>query len=148
MQFFLANVKDERRNLYMVLFDYFLYQINEMCLGAGVSEYSEDESRAIATLLIRADAPEALYISVKLGVEGVGELLRRPISIALSRYSNSERLNMVIFLFIIFVLLKSLLYIERSRCFLYFQIDSKMLDYHVITYIKFVVLMRKILPVT
>lgn len=96
MQFMLANLRDDRRNLYMVLFDYVLYQINETCIAAGVSEYSEDESRAIATLLTRADAPEALHISFKLGVEGIGDLLRRSIAAALSRYANSDRLNMVI----------------------------------------------------
>ncbi|MBA0630364.1 hypothetical protein Godav_002476, partial [Gossypium davidsonii] len=62
----------------------------------GASEYSHDESQPIAMLLALADAPEAFYISIKLGVEGIGELLRRSISAALSRYPNSERLNMLL----------------------------------------------------
>ncbi|XVE52701.1 hypothetical protein DITRI_Ditri02bG0144300 [Diplodiscus trichospermus] len=61
-----------------------------------VSEYSDDEIQPIATLLALADAPEAFYISVKLGVEGIGELLRRSISAALSGLPNSERLNMLL----------------------------------------------------
>lgn len=79
----------------MILFDYILHQINEACIVAGVSEYSDDEIQPIATLLTLANAPEAFYISVKLRVEGIGELLRRSISAALSGYPNNERLNMV-----------------------------------------------------
>ncbi|XP_059628165.1 uncharacterized protein LOC132270969 [Cornus florida] len=92
----LSNSREERRNLYLVLFDYVLHQVNERCLAAGVSEYSDDEIQPIATLLTLADAPEAFYISVKLGVEGIGEILRRSISDQLSKYPNSDRLNMLL----------------------------------------------------
>lgn len=81
----------------MVLFDYLLHKINETCTAAGVSEYSDDEVRPIATLLVLADAPEALHISVKLGVEGIVELLRRSISTSLSTYPNNDRLLTVHF---------------------------------------------------
>ncbi|KAL8518280.1 hypothetical protein ACS0TY_009587 [Phlomoides rotata] len=87
-----SNSREERRNLYMVLFDYVLHKINETCIAAGVSEYSDDEVRPIATLLVLADAPEALHISVKLGIEGIVELLRRSISTSLSTYPNNDRL--------------------------------------------------------
>ncbi|GFY83620.1 hypothetical protein Acr_03g0003940 [Actinidia rufa] len=93
LELVLSNSREERRNLYLVLFDYVLHLINETCIAAGVSEYSDDEIQPIATLLILADAPEAFYISVKLGVEGIGELLRRSISAALCSYPNSDRLN-------------------------------------------------------
>lgn len=79
----------------MVLFDYVLHQINETCSATGISEYSVDEIQPLATLLTLVDAPEAFYISVKLGVQGLGEILRRSISESLARYPNSERLNMV-----------------------------------------------------
>ena len=95
MQYSLANSREERKNLYLVLFDYVLNQINETCLATGVNEYSDDEIQPLAALLTLTDAPEAFYISVKLGVEGIGEILRRSISSKLSRYPNSERLNMV-----------------------------------------------------
>lgn len=95
MQYSLATSREERRNMYLVLFDYVLHQINETCIAAGVSEYSDDEIQPLAVLLALADAPEAFYISVKLGVEGIGELLRRSILTALSRFPNSERLKMV-----------------------------------------------------
>ncbi|KAL2558014.1 hypothetical protein Fot_02753 [Forsythia ovata] len=88
----LSNSREERRNLYLVLFDYVLHKINETCIASGLSEYSDDEVQPIATLLVLADAPEALHISVKLGVEGVVELLRRSISTSLSRYPNNDRL--------------------------------------------------------
>ncbi|XWS56557.1 hypothetical protein CRYUN_Cryun09bG0095600 [Craigia yunnanensis] len=96
IEYSLSTSREERKHLYLVLFDYVLHQINETCISTGVSEYSDDEIQPIATLLALADAPEAFYISVKLGVEGIGELLRRSISAALSGYSNSERLNMLL----------------------------------------------------
>ncbi|KAK1396296.1 Vacuolar protein sorting/targeting protein like [Heracleum sosnowskyi] len=95
VEFALANLRDDRRNLYMILFDYVLHQINEACLTSGVSEYSDDESQVIATLLTLADAPEALHISVRLGVDGVGDLLKRSVASALSRYANCDRLNLL-----------------------------------------------------
>lgn len=95
MQYSLANSREERRNLFLVLFDYVLHQINDSCITTGVMEYGDDEIQPLAALFTLANAPEALYISVKLGVEGVGEILRASISSALSRYPNSERLNMV-----------------------------------------------------
>ncbi|KAH9703131.1 hypothetical protein KPL70_011007 [Citrus sinensis] len=95
IEYGLAKSREARRNLYLVLFDYVLYQINETCISTGVSEYNDDEVQPIAALLALADAPEAFYISVMLGLEGFGEFLRRSISVALSRYPNRERLNMV-----------------------------------------------------
>ncbi|KAF9674767.1 hypothetical protein SADUNF_Sadunf10G0161200 [Salix dunnii] len=95
-EYSLANLGEERRNLYLILFEYVLHQINETCIAAGLSEYSDNEIQPIATLLTLANAPEALYMSVKLGVEGIGELLRRSISSALSRCPNNERLNLVL----------------------------------------------------
>lgn len=91
----ISNSREGRRNLYLVLFDYVVHEINESCIANGISEYSNDEIQPIASLLTLADAPEALHISVKLGIEGIGDILRRSISAALPRYSNSERLNMV-----------------------------------------------------
>ncbi|XP_021892733.1 LOW QUALITY PROTEIN: uncharacterized protein LOC110810757 [Carica papaya] len=96
LEYSLATSREERRNMYLVLFDYVLHQINETCIAAGVSEYSDDEIQPLAVLLALADAPEAFYISVKLGVEGIGELLRRSILTALSRFPNSERLKMLL----------------------------------------------------
>lgn len=95
IQYSLATTREERRNLYSVLFDYVLHQINEACSAAGLSEYTDDEIQPLAVRLALADAPEAFYISVKLGVEGIGEILRRSIAAALSGFSNSERLNQV-----------------------------------------------------
>jgi len=95
VQYSLANSREERKNLYSVLFEYILHQINEKCIATGVNEYSDDEIQPIASLLAQANAAEAFYISVKLGVECIGEILRRSIASTLSRYPNSERLNAV-----------------------------------------------------
>ncbi|KAJ6767991.1 CONDITIONAL LOSS-OF-GROWTH 1 [Salix koriyanagi] len=95
-EYSLANLREERRNLYLILFDSVLHQINDACVAAGESEFSDNEIQSIATLLTLANAPEAFYISLKLGLEGIGELLRSSISGALSRYPNNERLNMLL----------------------------------------------------
>ncbi|XP_071705820.1 uncharacterized protein [Rutidosis leptorrhynchoides] len=92
----ISNSREGRRNLYLVLFDYVVHKINESCIASGISEYNDDEIQPIASLLTLADAPEALHISVKLGIEGIGDILRSSISAALPRYSNSERLNMLL----------------------------------------------------
>ncbi|KAF5177507.1 Armadillo-type fold containing protein [Thalictrum thalictroides] len=91
-----ANSREEKRNLFLVLLDYALHHINEACVAAGYSEYSNDEIQLIATTLSLSDAPEAFCISVKHGVQGIGELIRGSISAALSRYPNKERLNMLL----------------------------------------------------
>lgn len=93
IEYSLANSREERKNLFSVLFEYILHQINEKCMATGVNEYSDDEIQPIASLLAQANAAEAFYISVKLGVECIGEILRRSIASTLSRYPNSERLN-------------------------------------------------------
>ncbi|XP_023532081.1 uncharacterized protein LOC111794351 isoform X1 [Cucurbita pepo subsp. pepo] len=95
-EYSLANSREERRNLFLVLFDYVLHQINESCITTGGMEYSDDEIHPLAALFSLANAPEAFYISVKLGVEGVGEILKASISSALCRYPNSERLNLLL----------------------------------------------------
>ncbi|KAH1045651.1 hypothetical protein J1N35_036435 [Gossypium stocksii] len=93
IEYSLSTSREERKHLYLVLFDYVLHQINETCMSTGASEYSDDEIQPIAALLTLADAPEAFYISVKLGVEGIGELLRRSLSATLATYPNSELLH-------------------------------------------------------
>ncbi|KAM0948257.1 hypothetical protein DsansV1_C07g0076381 [Dioscorea sansibarensis] len=91
-----ANSKEERRNLFLVLFDYVLHQINETCQINGTSAYLHDEIQPVATMLTLADAPEAFYIAVKHGMEGIGEIMQRSISFALSRSPNCERQNMLL----------------------------------------------------
>ncbi|XP_026413912.1 uncharacterized protein LOC113309656 [Papaver somniferum] len=91
-----ANSREEKRNLFLVLLDYVLHQINETCVAIGDSEYSFEEIQPLASMLTLADAAEAFYIAVKHGVEGIGEVLRGSISLALSRYPNAERLNVLL----------------------------------------------------
>ncbi|XP_057441776.1 uncharacterized protein LOC130733571 isoform X1 [Lotus japonicus] len=92
-EYALVNSREERKNLYLVLLDYVLNQINETCVATGDNEYSHDEIQPLATLLAQTNAADAFYISVKLGVEGIGDILRRSIASALSKYPNRERLN-------------------------------------------------------
>lgn len=96
MEYSLARTREEKRNLYSLLLDYVLHHINVANIATGVPEYATDEIQPLATLLSLANAPEAFHISVKLGVDRIGELLRRSVSSALSRYSDSEQLNTIL----------------------------------------------------
>lgn len=91
-----ANSREEKCDLFLVLFDYVVHQINEACLAGGNSAYAYDEIQPVASMLTLADAPEAFYIAVKHGVEGFGEILKGSISAALSRSPNYERQNLLL----------------------------------------------------
>nr|XP_029120236.1 uncharacterized protein LOC105044449 isoform X2 [Elaeis guineensis] len=91
-----ANSREEKRDLFLVLFDYVVHQINESCLAGGNSAYAYDEIQPVASMLTLADAPEAFYIAVKHGVEGIGEILKSSISAALSNSPNYERQNLLL----------------------------------------------------
>lgn len=105
MQYACANSKEEKENLFLVLLDYVLDQINSSSLMTGDSIYSFDEIQPIVTMLILSDVPEAICIAVKHGVQGIGDILKRLVSISLPRSSNFECLN--------------------SVCLLHFQIQFK-----------------------
>ncbi|XP_021771172.1 uncharacterized protein LOC110735298 isoform X1 [Chenopodium quinoa] len=96
LEYSLARTREEKRNLYSLLFDYVLHHINVANIATGGPEYLVDEIQPLATLLSLANAPEAFHISVNLGVDRIGELLRRSVSSALSRYSDSEQLNTIL----------------------------------------------------
>jgi len=91
-----ANSREEKRDLFFVIFDYVVHQINEACLAGGISTYTYDDAQPLPSLLAFADAPEAFYISVKHGVEGVGDMLRKAISAALSQSAQYDQLNVVL----------------------------------------------------
>lgn len=96
LEYALAKTREERRNLYSLIFDYVLHHISVANTATGVPEHALGEIQPVAMLLSLANAPEAFHISVKLGVEGIGELLRRSVSAALSRFSDSEQLNILL----------------------------------------------------
>lgn len=95
LQYSYASSREEKRDLFSVLFDYVLQQIDDTYLATRASSYNFEDAQYLATMLTLAEAPEAFYISIKHGVEGIGEILRRSIASALSRSPNFERLNMV-----------------------------------------------------
>jgi len=96
LQYSRANSREEKRDLFFVIFDYVVHQINEACLAGGISTYTYDDAQPLASLLAFADAPEAFYISVKHGVEGVGDMLMKAISAALSQSAQYDQLNVVV----------------------------------------------------
>ncbi|OAY72185.1 hypothetical protein ACMD2_02291 [Ananas comosus] len=91
-----ANSREEKCDLFLILFDYVVHLINEACLAGSVSTYAFEEIQPIASLLTFADAPEAFYITVKHGVGGVGDILRTSVSAALSQSPDYERLNLLL----------------------------------------------------
>ncbi|XP_072984879.1 uncharacterized protein [Typha latifolia] len=91
-----ANSREEKCDLFLILLDYVLHQINEACLAGGFSTYAYDEIQPLASLLTLADGPEAFYITVKHGVRGIGEVLRSSISAALQQSPDYERLNLLL----------------------------------------------------
>ncbi|GAB2222792.1 hypothetical protein Droror1_Dr00016919 [Drosera rotundifolia] len=91
MEYALSKTREERRNLYVLLFDYVLHQISD-----GGHEYGMEEIQIVAVLLSRANAPEAFHISVKLGVQGIGEILRKTVSAALSKCPGSDQLTNIL----------------------------------------------------
>lgn len=95
LQYSCANSREEKENLFLVLLDYVLDQINNTSLMTGDSTYSFDEIQPLVTMLTLAGVPEAIFIALKHGVQGIGEILRRSVSIALPRSSNFECLNSV-----------------------------------------------------
>jgi hypothetical protein len=64
-------------------------------LSGGLAAYTYDDAQPLASLLASADAPEAFYISVKHGVEGVGDMLTKAISASLSQSAEYEQLSVV-----------------------------------------------------
>jgi hypothetical protein len=111
LQYSRANSREEKRDLFFVIFDYVVHQINEACLAGGISTYTYDDAQPLASLLAFADAPEAFYISVKHGVEGVGDMLRKAISAALSQSAQYDQLNVVLST----VCFNYMLYVNRLR---------------------------------
>ncbi|PKA52462.1 hypothetical protein AXF42_Ash019088 [Apostasia shenzhenica] len=91
-----ANSREEKRNLFLVLFDYALHQINGSCLAAGGSAYSFHEVQVVISLFDLVNAPEAYYVAVKHGVEDVGRFLEKYLLGALCKSHNNERVDLLL----------------------------------------------------
>lgn len=80
----------------MILLDYAVHQINEMCIARGVSTYTyEDIKPLVSPFMVGNHAPEAFYLTVKYGVEGTGDILRSSISRAISHTVDNKHLSLV-----------------------------------------------------
>ncbi|CAN6472476.1 unnamed protein product [Victoria cruziana] len=96
LQYSRANSMEEKRNLFAVFFDYVLHKQSEIALSVGGPFYSDDEIQPLAMMLHLVDAPEAFYMAVKHGVDGIGGLLRRSIASAISSYQVFGHLNVAL----------------------------------------------------
>lgn len=88
-----AKSTEVRRNLFSIVMDYVVLELNEKLTLSGKSLPGIDEIQAVVAALILADAPEALGIAFKHGLKNVGEGLLKSITAALSRDVDSGRLN-------------------------------------------------------
>eukprot|EP01018_Ginkgo_biloba_P020488 Gb_07792 [translate_table: standard] len=91
-----ANAVEAKANLFGVLFDYVLHELNNKAVSSGNPLPSYDEIQAVATVLVLADAPEAFAVAFKQGLHGIGEELTKSILTAMSRDVSSGRLNAVL----------------------------------------------------
>jgi hypothetical protein len=64
-------------------------------MARGVSTYTYEDVKPLISLFMVGDhAPEAFYVTVKYGVEGIGDILRSSISRATS-HSFDKHLSLV-----------------------------------------------------
>ncbi|KAF3330486.1 hypothetical protein FCM35_KLT03840 [Carex littledalei] len=92
-----AESKQEKRDLFMILLDYAVHQINEMCIARGVSTYTYEDIKPLVSLfMVGNHAPEAFYLTVKYGVEGTGDILRSSISRAISHTVDNKHLSLLL----------------------------------------------------
>jgi hypothetical protein len=85
--------KEARRNVFAVLFDLAVLQYSQRCAQAGQAPPSEEEVCAVAVALALAEAPEALALGFRLGLQATGEAVRQSILNAMQRDVTSGRLN-------------------------------------------------------
>ncbi|KAJ4779233.1 hypothetical protein LUZ62_063490 [Rhynchospora pubera] len=89
-----AELKEEKRDLFFILLDYVVHQINQACMTSGLSVYTYEDIKPLVSLFMVGDrGPEAFYATVKYGVEGTGDILRSSISRAFSHSVENEHLS-------------------------------------------------------
>lgn len=98
LQFARAKSAEAKNNLFSVIFDFVLYEINNMGNMVGKPVPSAEEIQAVATALSLADASECMALAFKQGLQGVGVGLARSIVTAMSRDITSNRLNGMVWL--------------------------------------------------
>ncbi|KAJ3676445.1 hypothetical protein LUZ60_003857 [Juncus effusus] len=89
-----ARSKEEKRDLFLVLFDHAVHEINSSCAANGVASYAFEDIRPLVSLFTVNDfASEAFYLMVKNGSDGIGDVLRSSI---FRRNSEFEHLNLIL----------------------------------------------------
>ncbi|KAH7440215.1 hypothetical protein KP509_04G096700 [Ceratopteris richardii] len=93
VQYARANSAEAKSNLFCIVLDYILHELNMNNLSAGRSLPSVDDVQASVGALHLADSAEVLGFGFKYGVKNIGEGLFGTISAAMSRDIDSGRLN-------------------------------------------------------
>ncbi|KAI5071011.1 hypothetical protein GOP47_0013262 [Adiantum capillus-veneris] len=88
-----ANSAEAKANLFCVILDYVLLQLNINHSSTGRSQPSADDIQAVFGALLLADGAKVLGFALKHGIRNVGEGLFETIATAMSRDIDSGRLN-------------------------------------------------------
>ncbi|OAE25014.1 hypothetical protein AXG93_523s1190 [Marchantia polymorpha subsp. ruderalis] len=92
-EFARAKTLEAKRNLFAVLFDFVLYDLEDESTSNQMLFPGTEEIQAVATALCLAEAPECYALAFKQGLPGVGEALSKSITTAMARDVTSGRLN-------------------------------------------------------
>lgn len=93
MQYARAKTSEAKRNLFAVLFDYILYDLERTVRSRQEQFPPIEEIQAVATALCLAEASECFAFAFRQGLSGVGEALAKSICTAMARDVTSGRLN-------------------------------------------------------
>jgi hypothetical protein len=92
-QYARAKTSEAKRNLFAVLFDYVLYNLENHALSRKKPFPSTEQIQAVATALSLAEASECFAFAFRQGLPGVGEALAKSIVTAMARDVTSGRLS-------------------------------------------------------
>ncbi|KAJ7548084.1 hypothetical protein O6H91_08G116800 [Diphasiastrum complanatum] len=90
-----VNSMEAKHNLFVLIFDYVLAQLKHKATVAGKPHSSNDEIQAIATVLVMAEAPEAISVALRDNLQ-VSDALAKSIIKAFARDIVSGRLNVML----------------------------------------------------
>ncbi|KAL3689988.1 hypothetical protein R1sor_016297 [Riccia sorocarpa] len=88
-----AKTPEAKRNLFAVLFDFVLSELEEEAARSQKQFPGNEKIRAVATSLCLAEASECYALAFKQGLPGVGKALLKSITTAMNRDVTSGRLD-------------------------------------------------------
>lgn len=93
MQYARARTAESKQNLFAVLLDFVLHDLQQAATICEKEPPSIEEVQAVVSALCLADAPESFALAFKQGLQGVGDNIAKSIGTAMSRDVTNGRLN-------------------------------------------------------